>query len=211
MFDRPPSINWLLGKTGYLDALGRAVNGGYDAEHGYGYSEMYGASMALADNVPIASPMWQLSGGPTFTTGRTISTQEEAFGAVLRLDIDVGLVAGGEVASMGVKAIAARLVPKLFGAEVVDSATDLALRQPQVVRAGRAVRDFLGEDLVIKRADAEGFVAVSKDVTRRLRMDYTGHGYPPRSWIPMGIGATQVPSTSITSDRPLSEGKNNGS
>jgi len=55
--------------------------------------------------------------------------------------------------------------------------------QPQVVRAGEAVRSYLGEDFIIKRADAEGFVAISKDGTRRFRMDYTGHGHPPHGHI----------------------------
>ena len=55
--------------------------------------------------------------------------------------------------------------------------------QAQVARVGQSVRDFLGEGAIIKRFDAEGFVAVSAKGTRRFRMDFEGHGFSPHGHI----------------------------
>jgi hypothetical protein len=48
-----------------------------------------------------------------------------------------------------------------------------------VGKAGEAVKRWLGDDFIVKRSDAKGFVAVSKDGTRKFRMDFDGHGFPP--------------------------------
>lgn len=45
------------------------------------------------------------------------------------------------------------------------------------------VESFLGKDMVIKRADAKGFVAVNKNNTRRFRLDLEGHGDTPHAHI----------------------------
>ncbi|MCX5673095.1 MAG: hypothetical protein NTU94_17410 [Planctomycetota bacterium] len=92
----------------------------------------------------------------------------------------VSEIAGGEAL------MAALTLAWVEGVEAVRGVRALAAYpsgQPQVVRAGQAVRNYLGEDLIVKRADTEGFVAISKDGTRRFRMDYTGHGAPPHGHV----------------------------
>jgi hypothetical protein len=54
---------------------------------------------------------------------------------------------------------------------------------PQVRSAASKVEGFLGKDMVIKRADGKGFVALSKDGTRRFRLDLKGHGDAPHGHI----------------------------
>ncbi|QOJ00934.1 MAG: hypothetical protein HRU70_10675 [Phycisphaeraceae bacterium] len=54
---------------------------------------------------------------------------------------------------------------------------------PRVRSAASKVEDFLGKDMVIKRADNKGFVALNKDGTRRFRLDLQGHGDSPHGHI----------------------------
>jgi RHS repeat-associated protein len=52
-----------------------------------------------------------------------------------------------------------------------------------VQSAASKVEEFLGKDMVVKRADPKGFVGISKDGMRRFRMDLEGHGDAPHAHI----------------------------
>jgi len=144
-----------------------------DIKAGQGQDKVIGVSGLHVERAQPAPPK------PPMTWGGFLDTLQgalDAFGVADPTPICDGINAlisllrgNGTDAACSVAAMFPYLgdVAKLgkYGKKVADAAHD--------------AMKWLGADFIIKRSDDVGFVAMSKEGKRRLRMDFEGHGFAP--------------------------------